>query len=87
MNLISTVEFIKIDAEGAELEILQGSKRTLKDFKPIIYLEATRKEKEIRKLLQNNNYLIYHFLNKKMLLAPDNLLYTSILAIPKNYNY
>jgi len=87
MNLISKVEFIKIDAEGAELEILQGSKRALKDFKPIIYLEATRKEKEIRNLLQNNNYLIYHFLNKKMLIAPENLLHTSILAIPKNYNY
>lgn len=87
MNLINTVEFIKIDAEGAELEILQGSKRTLKDFKPIIYLEATRKEKEIRKLLHNNDYLIYHFLNKQMILAPDSLLYTSIIAIHKSYNY
>ena len=86
MNLISTVEFIKIDAEGAELEILLGSKNVLKDFRPMIYLEVTRKEKEIRNLLHKNNYLIYHFLNKKLEIAPKNLLSTSILAIPKNYN-
>ena len=86
MNLINNVEFIKIDAEGAEFEILLGSQNTLKNFKPIIYLEVTRKESEIRNLLQNNNYLIYHFLNKNMTVAPENLLHTSILAIPKNYN-
>ena len=83
MNLISSVNFIKVDVEGAELEVLLGSKNVLKNFKPIIYLEITRKEKEIKSLLQNNNYIIYHFLNKKIVIAPENILSTSILAIPK----
>ncbi|MDC0628279.1 FkbM family methyltransferase [Pelagibacteraceae bacterium] len=31
--------FIKIDVEGAEFEVLQGAKNTLKNYKPLIMLE------------------------------------------------
>ena len=37
---ITKVDFIKIDAEGSEFEILKGMKETLRDFKPNIIVEV-----------------------------------------------
>lgn len=82
MKIIQSVEFIKIDAEGAEFEILKGSEKTLKNMMPIIYLEITRKEKEIRDLLLNNNYSLFHFFNGKLQPIDKEILNTSILAKP-----
>lgn len=55
--------FIKIDTEGAEFDILQGMKETLKNFKPKIMLEKhpTMLPKKIslesvNNMLENNNY-------------------------------
>jgi len=82
MNLIKSVEFIKIDAESAELEILKGSIKTLKQMKPIIYLEITKNEKEIRELLLENHYTFFHFLNGKLEVVDGEFPHTSILAKP-----
>ena len=82
MKLIPSVEFIKIDAESAELEILKGGEKTLKYMKPIIYLEITRKEKEIRDLLLNYNYSLFHFVNGKLTPIGKEILNTSIVAKP-----
>ena len=38
------VDFIKIDTEGAEYEILTKSVKTMKQFRPAIYYEPTRKK-------------------------------------------
>lgn len=55
--------FIKIDTEGAEFDILEGMKETLKNFKPKIMLEKhpTMLPKNvslntINEILKNNNY-------------------------------
>ena len=55
--------FIKIDTEGAEFDVLEGMKETLKNFKPKIMLEKhpTMIPKKIsleliNKLLEDNNY-------------------------------
>ena len=37
---IDLIDLIKIDAEGAEIEILQGAKATLKQFRPRILVQA-----------------------------------------------
>jgi FkbM family methyltransferase len=39
-NSISKIDFIKIDAEGAELDILKGSLKVLRDLRPIIMCEV-----------------------------------------------
>jgi FkbM family methyltransferase len=36
------VDFIKIDVEGYELEILKGAKETIKKFKPVLLIEINR---------------------------------------------
>ena len=82
MNIVKSVEFIKIDAEGAELEILKGSMRTLKDMKPILYLEITKDEKDIRELLFKHDYAIFHFLNGHLEALNEKLPYTSVVAKP-----
>ncbi len=82
MNIVKSVEFIKIDAEGAELEILKGGMRTLKDMKPILYLEITRDEKDIRELLVKHDYAIFHFLNGQLKVLKEKLPYTSVVAKP-----
>lgn len=37
---LTNVDFIKIDVEGYELEVLRGAKATLNRFKPVVFLEA-----------------------------------------------
>jgi hypothetical protein len=57
---VRRVDLIKIDVEGAELDVLRGSQRILKDYHPKIICECLSKksEKEIRKLLKKFKYNI-----------------------------
>ncbi|WP_111308748.1 FkbM family methyltransferase [Confluentibacter sediminis] len=41
-NNIKTLDFIKIDVEGHELEVMRGFKKGLKRFKPILGIEILR---------------------------------------------
>lgn len=52
------VSFIKIDVEGYEEEVLRGGVETIARCKPIIYLEADRKEKlaSLAKFLESIGY-------------------------------
>ncbi len=63
---ITTIDVLKLDTEGNELNILKGAKNTQKKTK-IIYLEILSKKKFfdiksnlIKKILRNNNFdLLY----------------------------
>ncbi len=64
---------IKIDTEGAELDVLEGMRETLKKFKPTIMLEKhptmipkNTSLETINKLLENSNY-------KATLINKDNI--------------
>lgn len=39
---LEKVDFIKMDVEGHELQALAGAEKTLKEYKPVIYIEITR---------------------------------------------
>jgi len=41
---LSTCQFIKIDVEGMELEIIEGAVETINKFQPYLYVEDDRKE-------------------------------------------
>lgn len=47
---ISTADLIKIDVEGAELEVIQGGRRFLKKANPILILEINNREFRQREL-------------------------------------
>ena len=87
-KLISNIKFIKIDAEGAEYEILLSAKKTIKKFKPIFYCEVTRKKKEIYNLLKKENYVLFYFNKKNLIrLKTNSFAGGELLAIHKNDNY
>lgn len=54
--LVRHVDFIKIDVEGAELEVLKGASKLVKRDKPVLIIET--ENENLRKLL---NYLKEHY--------------------------
>ncbi len=70
---ISRVDFIKIDVDGFELDVLGGAKKILKDFRPIVIFEfmghtTDDVEKEIQKYLNlftDLKYRLYNSQNKE----------------------
>ncbi len=61
-------EFIKIDVEGFEYQVLLGSKETIKNNRPILLIEGVAKEDRIHKLFQDWEYDTYQFFNNKFYL-------------------
>lgn len=56
-NNIETIDFVKIDTEGFEVDVLKGSLKILEKFKPNIWIEVrTDTLEEVRKILTNLGY-------------------------------
>ena len=87
-NLINNLKFIKVDAEGAELEVLLSAKKTIKKFKPIFYCEITHESKQIQNFFKKEKYILFYF-NKRELVKLKNNSFKGgdLLAIHKNDNY
>lgn len=64
------VGVIKLDVEGAELDVLKGSRKLLHTSKPYIYVEVLSKCTEICDVLTSSGYIIF----------PDG---DNVLAIPE----
>jgi FkbM family methyltransferase len=77
------LDFIKIDTEGAEYEILKKSKKTLQKFKPAIYCEITRKTNKIINLLKIYGYEFFAISNEEKHKLKKNF-YANVLALHKN---
>jgi FkbM family methyltransferase len=58
-NLEVTPFFIKIDVEGAELEVLKGSLNVIKKYNPVILIEIQNPKsyQEIQELLSSHRYI------------------------------
>jgi FkbM family methyltransferase len=61
-------EFIKIDVEGFEYQVLLGSQETIKNNRPILLIEGVTQGDNVHKLLQDWGYDIYQFFNNKFYL-------------------
>ena len=82
---LDKLNMIKIDVEGMELNVLEGSKETLKKHRPIIYVENDRKEKSenLLSFLLSNNYRCYWHVSN--LFKPDNYKKNGINVFDKNF--
>ena len=60
-KLLTKPDFIKIDVEGFETEVLKGMIKTMKRFKPELFIEIHGKlKKETVKIILERDYSIYH---------------------------
>ena len=53
---LSRVDFIKIDVDGPDLQVLEGARATLQRFHPIVVIEMTKDEQAIVDLLRSYGY-------------------------------
>lgn len=57
---LSRVDFIKIDVEGMEIEVLKGAAETIQRSKPAMMIEIIKSDRiEIEQFLSDYQYLIY----------------------------
>ena len=88
------IDFIKIDVEGMELEVIQGAIKILKKYKPVIYFETLKPFIEIRgldvfteikNLLYQLQFVLFDYSKDRGLRRVDLLdLPTNTLAIHKH---
>lgn len=86
INLMG-LNFMKIDVEGMELDVLIGAKKTIEKFRPVMLIEVNRPVLDLRQI---STWQIFHFLEHlnyevkpsepHLSLELDNL---DVLAIPK----
>jgi FkbM family methyltransferase len=66
------VKFIKIDAEGHELKVIQGALKTIQKYKPILLVEIEQRHhlfisiKNLFKKVLNLNYHCFFYQNNKL---------------------
>jgi FkbM family methyltransferase len=54
------IDFIKVDVEGYESEVLEGAKDTIRTYRPMIQVEAnSNKHKDVALFLKNEGYAVY----------------------------
>lgn len=81
--LINNLDFVKIDVEGFELEVLQGMKKILKKTSPIFLIEIeerhNKKFMNVFNFLSSRGYKIYITTNGVSLENLDNKLFKKII--------
>jgi FkbM family methyltransferase len=78
-NSLQQVDFIKIDVDGFEIDVLEGSKKILKDYRPIIMMEFApyifaergRSFSELLQLLNQLRYAARDMAGKPLDLSPE----------------
>jgi FkbM family methyltransferase len=67
-NIISEkVDFIKIDVEGMEMMVLEGSENIIENYSPIIMIEVSKNNnKEFGEWLKLHNYEVFDFWPNKI---------------------
>jgi len=63
---INKLDFIKIDVEGSEFNVLKGGKNTLKTLKPVVVFEFNKLTKNLSGLNSDDLYKFLKELNYKM---------------------
>lgn len=64
-NKIKRVDFMKIDVEGVEINVLNGAKKTIDTFGPDIIIEDNYENNLLKKHLESKNYFGYYMKRKK----------------------
>lgn len=65
-------DFIKIDVEGFEYQVLLGATKTINTHRPILLIESVAKDDQVHQQLKNWGYEVYKFLDNKFYLDEFN---------------
>lgn len=74
---IKNVDLIKIDVEGSEGKLIEGAKKTITKYKPILVIEmdlsrgGEHKRKNIFDFLNNLNYIVADVRHRDILFLPN----------------
>lgn len=79
---LKKVDFIKIDVEGYELNVLKGAKKTINKFKPKLLIEvhSSNIAKELIPYLKGLDYRVVNFEGKLLKSIPDKIFH--LVALP-----
>ncbi|MGB5633630.1 MAG: FkbM family methyltransferase [Waterburya sp.] len=61
-------DFIKIDVEGFEYQVLLGSEKTINDHRPILLIEGVAKDDKVHQQLKNWKYAAFKFVDNRFYL-------------------
>ncbi len=59
-SVVEHADFVKIDVEGAEYEVLMGMSKLLSTSKPVLLFEVSRDAERIKSYLQSFGYEVVH---------------------------
>lgn len=80
LDFFSHPTFVKVDVEGAEVQVLQGAHRLLQEVRPLFYIEVgSDVVDEVSSLFIQNNYLLFDGQTQ----APLSKCSFNTVAIPK----
>jgi len=67
---LGRVDYIKIDVEGAELEVLKGLVKTLKKHRPIVIVEVWKDPAKVKKFVGRKGYNMRQIADEYYILEP-----------------
>lgn len=87
-NNIPKIDFLKMDIQGAEIDLIKGGKNSLQKFKPVVFTEAAESWLDIKvlyRLLKELNYKVYFIGEKKynLMESESNIRSGNWLAVPE----
>lgn len=61
LKSVPNPNFVKIDVEGAELLVLEGAKKLIREIRPIFYIEISRRNRErALSIFRESNYSLFN---------------------------
>lgn len=70
-NYNETVDFVKLDVEGMEIQVLHGAKNILERSRPICFVEVLKSDKlTIHRFFHDLDYIAYRYKNDDWIFVP-----------------
>lgn len=84
LGIFPEPQILKIDVEGAEVEVLEGGARMLRDVRPVIYAEVGSERADgVQAIMRENDYLMFDAAAKEPLESESPKPSWSTIATPR----
>jgi hypothetical protein len=84
LGLFPEPQILKIDVEGAEIDVLKGGARMLRDIRPVLYVEVGSERADgVQVVLRESDYLMFDAAAEEPLEAESPKPQWSTIAAPR----